>query len=206
MKMKKVVLVLLLILMCSICFAGGNRYSHEIGVGYSHYFDEVKIIGNGDIRTITSIPSLALNFSGVYIFTEKFGIAHYMNVLIPFIIKTTTYIDSASNYVITERSNYDYFFGIELFFAPTILLYENEKFALPLSVGLNVNLLNGGIGGYNFSLGTIGFGMNITGEFHFNKRLYALVRFQFSTGGISVADSSITGLVLNPSLGFGWKY
>jgi hypothetical protein len=222
-KMKKAVLVLLLVLTVSFCFARGQRHSLEFGVGYYHLLNTSHTLTHLtmppytelDVETTTSIPSIALNISTVNFFTEKIGIGLYTTILIPLKITTTVksqstgyepYEDTQST--TKDGTDFDLFFGMDFLLGPTIMLYENDKFSLPLTVGFHFSGITAKKSSSGLSFTNLDFGGNLTGEYHISNKLYAYARFQFSTLFLISGNASenLSRFGLYPSIGVVWNF
>jgi hypothetical protein len=210
--MKKNVFVFLLLFLGALCFAKGQRDSFELGVGY-HRMTETQ----EDSGIKLTMPSLAINFAGTTFYTKNIGIAAYGNFLLPQELK----VSAQGLSFIIDKSAYNFLFGMDFLIGPAFMLYQNESFCLPLSIGMNYCHLWSVVSVVDTSSSEIGLGANITGEYHVNPTVYIYGRFQLSLGlyswgtasgytedgvaSISGSGSSITW-GMEPCIGIGFQW
>jgi hypothetical protein len=212
--MKKMTFFVVFMGLACICFAKGRRDSIELGIA-SPYVIENSSVSGVDIKT--KMSTLAINFSGISLFTDNVGMGVYANFIFPLKLTTSTMGYSIS----VNRSAYDMLFGIDMLLGPVFIVYKNNKFVLPFSAGIHCMLLRS-VAHTMSSIGTsLGVGVNITGEYHFNNRIYLLGRFQLTfdcysinsieqdVGGYSV-KRTYSGMLktwgINPIVGIGIKF
>lgn len=216
--MKKILIIFLVFSTASFCFAAGQRQSIEIGAGYhrrSGRLPENQTVLGIEVEAV--IPSFAMSLSGVTFLTENVGIGAYVNFLFPQEFRTT----AMGLTVTADRSDFDFIFGMGFLAGPTFMLFRSGPFSIPLAVGFHCHMLWANTTFLDTRLITIGLGSNITGEFHFNERIYAFARFQASVDLYSWATSQINTIfgsmrssisggiftwAVNPSIGIGFKW
>jgi hypothetical protein len=111
--------------------------------------------------------------------------------------------------------------AIDMLLGPVFVVYNNDAFTLPISVGIHYMQLWSVADTMSSNGTSLGLGANITGEYHFNDRVYLMGRFQITldfysissieqyVGGYSVKESysgSLTSWGINPTLGIGFKF
>jgi hypothetical protein len=174
--MKKWAWVVFLVGAAAFCFASGQRDSLEFGFAFPYGIEKASESG---IEVTTKIPSVALNFSGITYFTERAGLGAYVNIIFPKELKISTLGQTE----IIDRSAYHLLMAMDILFGPSFMAYRNRRFSLPVSFGahfLQMWSVAGTIPEYKVSGSEFGLGANITGEYHFNKTVYVLARFQLT--------------------------
>ena len=213
--MKKLFIVLFVFFSVSLCFAKGQRDAFEVGIGY-HNITENQTVSGIDVKT--TVPSFAINFAGVSFYTDTVGIGAYGNFLFP----QELTISAMGESLTVDKSAYDFLFALDFLIGPTFMVYTNESFSLPITVGIHYLQLWANASAGNTNSNAIGLGANITGEYHFNQRIYAYARFQLSldfyswgkaeqyTGyGYSVSQSFSESMItwgLSPCIGIGFQF
>ena len=213
--MKRISIAVLLFLSVSLCFAKGQRDSFEVGIGF-HSITEKQTVSGIDVET--TVPSFAINFAGISLYTDTIGIGAYGNLLFPQSFK----LSAQGQSVYVDKSAYDFLFAMDFLIGPAFMLYNNDTICVPLSAGIHYYQLwsVNSVGSTNTS--EIGIGANITGEYHFTPKVYAYARFQlsldffswgttevFTGNGYSVSQSnsgSLTTWGINPCIGIGFQW
>jgi len=187
--MKKLVIFFILTLSVSVCFAKGQRDSFEFGYTYHH---TINTQNNLDIELKTGLLPIAMNMAGITMYTDFFGMGSYANIAFPL-----GYTITADGYTESENKlSSNLIFSVDGFTGPVFMLFNNDKFCLPVSIGIHYYLIMvlEGIG-YSFGLSA-----NITGEYHINEQLYAYARFQFSYGFLGSQT-----MIISPCIGIAVK-
>jgi len=171
--MKKLFVLLFVLVPVLFCFAKEQRGSLELGIGH---YSITETQGVSGIKVKTKAPSIAFNLSGVALFTDNAGIGVYGNLLLPKEFRVTAMGET----IIVDRSAYDFLFAMDFLVGPTLIMFKNEKFCFPLSLGFHWYQIWANTDVSKLSSSQIGVGANITGEYHFNSNLYVYSRFQFT--------------------------
>jgi hypothetical protein len=186
--MKKLLLMVLLGGVVSFCFAGGRRDSFEFAFAFPYGIEKatenstdlgaelgVDLGFVENVNITTKIPSFALNFSGTSYFSEYVGLGLYADLIFPQKLK----LSALGQSITINRSAYDTLLSMDFLLGPTVMAYQNGNFSLPISFGAHF-LQMWAVSIYKVSSSLFGFGANITGEYHFNETVYALLRFQLT--------------------------
>jgi len=184
--MKKIFVVSLLLFLCTLCFARGKRDSLELGLGYATFIETSQVSG---YEVKTEMPSFAINLSGISFFTDKIGLGAYGNIMFP--QKITMSAAGSSSTI--DRSAYDFLMSLDMLVGPVFVLYQNEKFALPLAAGFHYFHAwfvssAGSVDGTKLGIGT-----NLTGEYHFTPNIYLLGRLQVTLDFYDTTETEIYG-------------
>jgi len=213
--MKKLFIVLLTLFPVIFCFAKGQRDSFEVGLGY-HSITESQTVSGTEVKT--TVPSFAINYAGITLYTEQYGLGVYGNLLFPQELKMSALGQS----VTVDASAYDFLFAMDVLLGPAFMLYRSDSICIPLSAGLHYFQLWSNASGGKTSSSSIGLGTNITAEYHFNPKIYVYGRFQLSFDfyswgttetyngyGNSIKESSGKSMIttgIEPCIGIGFIF
>jgi len=227
--MKKTIILVLLFLSVSPCFADGQSVRFEVGLGYQGLFFNGTLTfnqpepGSSDIieDIKTTLHSFAINFAFIPYLTESFGFGFYGNIL----------FTSPEEAVISVLP----ISGFDCLIGPTFMLYNSEAKYVSFTPGMHLAAFFFNDMGLSdetkkdMSSYQIGLGANVTGEYYFTPKVYGYARFQLSydlysqfsrggkyspnnpisgSGGGSGAQDgkgSISAWNINPSIGLGYK-
>jgi hypothetical protein len=156
-----------------LAVARGKRESFDFGFAFP-YFIEFQELSGVDVET--EMTSFAINFSGASFYTDTAGAGVYANLIFPQNLK----LSASGQSVSARRSDYDFLMALDALFGPAFMLYKDDKFSVPLAAGIHLMRLwsvadAGSTDGTSFGLGA-----NITGEHHFNKKIYLFTRIQLT--------------------------
>lgn len=212
--MKKTALIVVFTLLSCYCFAKGKWENFEVGAA-SPYFVEKANVSGIDVKT--RMPAWAINFSGVSYYTETLGSGLYANLIFPQKIK----ISSMGQSVEFDKSEYDFLLAADVLVGPVFMVYENGNFALPVAAGFHCLQLWSSANSLNASCYELGFGTNVTGEYHITRNIYFLARFQLTFDFFSidteeqyvghkkvrtVNSGTLAAWGVNPTVGIGFHF
>jgi len=230
--MKKAIIGFLLFLSVSLCFAKGILDDYiEVGIGYHNMIHTATrniIITNpstyqneritGDV--VNEISSIAINVAYIKYLSENFGLGCYVNTLIPQEDKIT--VPWKTPYLLDSSLDRTLVKAWDILIGPIIKIYNSEKIIVASSAGIHgyivTNIIyNGEEDVYSFQLGI---GANITGEYHFNPKLYAYARFNIAydfrswetgkhemvEGNNGLDGGSISAWNISPTIGIGYRF
>ena len=215
--MKRLLLLLVLFFLTFTCFAQWKslRDSEEYGMGLPFFTENTNYIAGLNPETRTNIVSYSFNMAGKSLYTERWGIGSYGNFIFP----QTLNMSENGQEISVDMTPIDFFFGFDLLMGPMFMLFRNEIFALPVTMGLyyfQLYVWDTDDPRLMMSRGSFGLGANVTAEYHVNDNVYIYARFQYNVNFFSLikitenfpaADREGALIIqgFNPSLGFGFK-
>lgn len=208
--MKRILVVLLLVFCVSSSFAREKSFE-SLGFHFSlplMFENEVEY----GIEVNSTMQSFGLGLNGLTLYSEKFGVYSYLDVVFPQKIKLKLSYAGQTEYGVVDRSSYYSFWGIDALLGFAIKVFQNEMNLFTISPGIHYEMLSAeaqdSVLTYIFGLG-----LNIQDYITMNEKLFfmlgANIAYDFIGFGFYNADVySIKSnqFIFSPKIGIGFKF
>lgn len=207
--MKRILVVLLLVFCVSSSFAREKSFE-SLGFHFSlplMFENEVEY----GIEVNSTMQSFGLGLNGLTLYSEKFGVYSYLDVVFPQKIKLKLSYAGQTEYGVVDRSSYYSFWGIDSLLGFAIKVFQNEMNLFTISPGIHYEMLSAeaqdSVLTYIFGLG-----LNIQDYISLNEKvflmlganiLYDFVGFGLYNGESNSVDSNT--FCVSPKIGIGFK-
>ena len=208
--MKRILVVLLLVFCISSGFAREKSFE-SLGFHFSlplMFENEVEY----GIEVNSTMQSFGLGLNGLTLYSEKFGVYSYLDVVFPQKIKLKLSYAGQTEYGVVDRSNYYSFWWIDAMFCFAIKVFQNEMNLFTISPGIHYEMLSAeaqdSVLTYIFGLG-----LNIQDYISLNEKvflmlganiLYDFVGFGFYNADVYSIKSN--QFIFSPKIGIGFKF
>ena len=203
--MKRILVVLLLVFCISSGFAREKSFE-SLGFHFSlplMFENEVEY----GIEVNSTMQSFCLGLNGLTLYSEKFGVYSYFDVVFPQKIKLKLSYAGQTEYGVVDRSSYYSFWGIDALLGFAIKVFQNEMNLFTISPGIHYEMLSAeaqdSVLTYIFGLG-----LNIQDYISLNEKvflmlganiLYDFVGFGLYNGESNSVDSNT--FCVSPNVG-----
>ena len=203
--MKRILVVLLLVFCVSSSFAREKSFE-SLGFHFSlplMFENEVEY----GIEVNSTMQSFGLGLNGLTLYSEKFGVYSYLDVVFPQKIKLKLSYAGQTEYGVVDRSSYYSFWGIDSLLGFAIKVFQNEMNLFTISPGIHYEMLSAeaqdSVLTYIFGLG-----LNIQDYISLNEKvflmlganiLYDFVGFGLYNGESNSVDSNT--FFVSPNVG-----
>ena len=207
--MKRILVVLLLVFCVSSSFAREKSFE-SLGFHFSlplMFENEVEY----GIEVNSTMQSFGLGLNGLTLYSEKFGVYSYLDVVFPQKIKLKLSYAGQTEYGVVDRSSYYSFWGIDALLGFAIKVFQNEMNLFTISPGIHYEMLSAeaqdSVLTYIFGLG-----LNIQDYISLNEKvflmlganiLYDFVGLGFYNGGFNSVKTN--SFFVSPKIGIGFK-
>ena len=208
--MKRILVVLLLVFCVSSSFAREKSFE-SLGFHFSlplMFENEVEY----GIEVNSTMQSFGLGINGLTLYSEKFGVYSYLDVVFPQKIKLKLSYAGQTEYGVIDRSSYYSFWGMDAMFCFAMKVFQNERNLFTISPGIHYLMLFADAVDSS-CVYTFGLGFNIQDYISINDNIFFIVganiAYDFIGFGFYNADVySITSnvFIFSPKIGIGFKF
>ena len=170
--MKRILVVLLLVFCVSSSFAREKSFE-SLGFHFSlplMFENEVEY----GIEVNSTMQSFGLGINGLTLYSEKFGVYSYLDVVFPQKIKLKLSYAGQTEYGVVDRSSYYSFWGIDALLGFAIKVFQNEMNLFTISPGIHYEMLSAeaqdSVLTYIFGLG-----LNIQDYISLNEKIFLML-------------------------------
>ena len=207
--MKRILVVLLLVFCVSSSFAREKSFE-SLGFHFSlplMFENEVEY----GIEVNSTMQSFGLGLNGLTLYSEKFGVYSYLDVVFPQKIKLKLSYAGQTEYGVVDRSSYYSFWGIDALLGFAINVFQNERNLFTISPGIHYLMLFADAVDSS-CVYTFGLGFNIQDYIDINDNIFFIVganiAYDFLGFGFYNADVysiKSNSFICSPKIGLGFK-
>ncbi len=156
--MKKLLLVIVSVLLCTKVFALGTYNSIGLHFSVPVLFEKTE---NNSIEQKLTMTSIAFGLDAMTLFSEKIGIFANLDISFPQKIHTERTRRGKTETYTFDRSDYDSLWGISLMAGPAFAIIRTDRTLFTVSPGLHYKMLSAKVASYSNSSYAFGIGANI---------------------------------------------